>query len=126
MYYREFEIWWGKLKLSRKKVITLKASELIVWYFLISGNYFITDCYLQDMFNMVYHKLKNIYENYTINYKISNEDIVNFVEENSDILELLNETVFVRTDNKRLPISMGDKYKINPVVAQLLNDYLRG
>lgn len=126
MYYREFEIWWGKLKLSRKKVITLKASELIVWYFLISGNYFITDCYLQDMFNMVYHKLKNIYENYTINYKISTEDIVNFVEENSDILELLNETVFVRTDNKRLPISMGDKYKINPVVAQLLNDYLRG
>ena len=70
MYYREFEVWWGKLKLSRKKVITLKASELIVWYFLISGNYFITDCYLQDMFNMVYHKLKNIYENYTINYKI--------------------------------------------------------
>lgn len=126
MYYREFEIWWGKLKLSRKKVITIKASELIVWYFLISGNYFITDCYLQDMFNMVYHKLKNIYENYTINYKISTEDIVNFVEENSDILELLNETVFVRTDNKRLPISMGDKYKINPVVAQLLNDYLRG
>ena len=126
MYYREFEIWWGKLKLSRKKVITLKASELIVWYFLISGNYFITDCYLQDMFNMVYHKLKNIYENYTINYKISTEDIVNFVEENSDILELLNETVFVRTDNKRLPISMGDKYKINPMVAQLLNDYLRG
>ena len=75
---------------------------------------------------MVYHKLKNIYENYTIKYKISTEDIVNFVEENSDILELLNETVFVRTDNKRLPISMGDKYKINPVVAQLLNDYLRG
>ena len=126
MYYREFEIWWGKLKLSRKKVITIKASELIVWYFLISGNYFITDCYLQDMFNMVYHKLKNIYENYTINYKISTEDFVNFVEENSDILELLNETVFVRTDNKRLPISMGDKYKINPVVAQLLNDYFRG
>ena len=44
----------------------------------------------------------------------------------SRYLELLNETVFVRTDNKRLPISMGDKYKINPVVAQLLNDYLRG
>lgn len=112
--------------MSRKKVITLKASELIVWYFLISGNYFITDCHLQDMFNMVYHRLKNIYEDYTINYKISSEDIINFVDENSDILELLNETVFVRTDNKRLPISMGDKYKINPVVAQLLNDYLRG
>lgn len=112
--------------MSRKKVITLRASELIVWYFLMSGNYFITGSSLQDMFNNLYHKLRNIYEDYSIKYKISSEDIVGFVEENSDILELLNETVFVRTENKRLPISMGDKYKINPVVAQLLNEYLRG
>lgn len=112
--------------MGRKKVITLRVSELIVWYFLISGNYFITSCYLQEMFDNVYHRLKNMYDDYSIKYKISSEDIIGFVDENSDILELLNETVFVRTENKRLPAFMGEKYKINPVVAQLLNDYLRG
>jgi len=108
----------------RKRVLKIKFDEVLVYYLLTTRSSFITSHNLEDIMYALKNRLRNYEEEYNIRLVFSTEYIQEFLIENSYVIEYVNGSFFVRTSNKELPIYMGDRYKINPVFAQILNEVI--
>lgn len=108
----------------RKRVLRIKFDEVLVYYLLTTRSSFITSHNLEDIMYALKNRLRSYENDYNIYLVFSTEYVQEFLNDNIDTIEYVNGSFFVRTSDKELPVYMGDRYKINPVFAQILNEVI--